>query len=436
MQDESQILIGDLVLPDRVLESGALLIDAGRIAAVGTTNDVARQAAPGTQRVEHDGFIAPGYIDLHVHGGGGSDFMDGTEEAFRTALSAHLRHGTTSIVPTTTVARHEQTLAMLELCRAFRATSVGNALSGVPDAPTDIATSTSPTERHPPRRASSGRSLQNLPRVLGAHLYGPHFRYEARGCHPAALYHEPLAQEQAELLEYADVILTATIAPELAQAERFALDCQKRSIRLNVGHSWATCEEVRASIKWGVRHVDHLFCAMSDKTKLRATQPYPMRGGVQEATLLFDELSTEVIADGKHLSADLLMLAYQLKGPDRLALVTDCSRALDMPDGEYLFGPLDGGEPFIHRDGVGIMPDGQSLASSTQGMDHMVRTFHELTRVPLHEVIRMATLTPARILGLDHDLGSLQTSKRADILLLDRELRIAGIMLDGVFMAL
>jgi N-acetylglucosamine-6-phosphate deacetylase len=267
--------------------------------------------------------------------------------------------------------------------------------------------------------------------VLGAHLYGPHFRYEARGCHPAALYHEPLAAEEAELLEYADVIATATIAPELPQAERFAAACRQRGIRLNAGHSLATFEQMQAAVEWGVRHVDHLYCAMSDKTKLRALQPYPMQGGVQEATLFFDELSTEVIADGRHLSADLLQLAYKVKGPDRLALVTDCSRALDMPEGSYVFGPLDGGEPFVHRDGVGIMPDGTGLASSTQGMDHMVRTFRAQTRVPLHEVIRMATLTPARILALDHDLGSLEAGKRADILLVDGQLNVQHVMIDG-----
>jgi N-acetylglucosamine-6-phosphate deacetylase len=113
--------------------------------------------------------------------------------------------------------------------------------------------------------------------------------------------------------------------------------------------------------------------------------------------------------------------------------VTDCSRALDMPDGEYLFGPRDGGEPFIHRDGVGIMPDGNGLASSAQGMDHMVRTFHALTGVPLHEVVRMATLTPARILGVDHEVGSLEVGKRADVLLLDRDLRVTRVILDGEF---
>jgi N-acetylglucosamine-6-phosphate deacetylase len=170
---------------------------------------------------------------------------------------------------------------------------------------------------------------------------------------------------------------------------------------------------------------------MSDKTKLRALKPYPMQGGVQEATLYFDELTTEVIADGRHLSADLLQLAYKLKGPDRLALVTDCSRALDMPEGSYVFGPLDGGEPFVHRGGVGIMPDGTGLASSTQGMDHMVRTFHTQTQASLHEVIRMATLTPARILGVDRDLGSLEVGKHADILFLDGRLNVQQVILGG-----
>jgi N-acetylglucosamine-6-phosphate deacetylase len=421
------LLLGEIVLPDRVVESGAVLVRAGRIVATGHRDEVSVQAAADEERIEHDGYITPGYIDLHVHGGGGADFMDGTKEAFATALAAHLRHGTTSIVPTTTVARHEQTLAMLGLCRAFHDHSVGNALRGVPESPTGLATSTRAPERH------RGRSLQALPRVLGAHLYGPHFRYEARGCHPAALYHEPLAAEEAELLDYADVIATATIAPELPQAERFACACREHGIRLNAGHSLATFAQMQVAVEWGVQHVDHLFCAMSDKTKLRAIQPYPMQGGVQEATLFFDELTTEVIADGKHLSADLLTLAYKIKGPDGLALVTDCSRALDMPEGEYLFGPIDGGEKFVHRDGVGIMPDGQALASSVQGMDHMVRTFHALTGVPLPEALRMATLTPARILGVEQDLGSLEVGKRADMLLLDRNLRVNRVILDGAF---
>src|SRR5262249_11592725 len=141
---------------------------------------------------------------------------------------------------------------------------------------------------------------------------------------------------------------------------------------------------------------------------------------------------TEIIADGKHLTRELLLLAYKVKGPDRLALVTDANRALDMPDGEYIFGPSDGGEPILRKDGVGLMPDGTALASGVVGMDHCVRTFHELTGVALPEVVRMASLTPARIAGVDSDLGSIKSGKRADLLVLDRELSVRQVYIDGV----
>jgi N-acetylglucosamine-6-phosphate deacetylase len=268
-------------------------------------------------------------------------------------------------------------------------------------------------------------------RVLGAHFYGPYFRYEARGAHPGAAIRPPVPEEYSQYLEFADSLVTCTVAPELPGAEGFARACKERGVRTNVGHSWATFDQMAAAVEWGVRHVDHLFCAMSDKSKLRQFQMYPMQGGVLEATLFFDELTTEVIADGKHLSHDLLKLALKIKGPDRLALVTDTSRAMDMPDGDYLIGPLDGGEPIIARDGVGMMPDGKALGSSIQGMDHMVRTFLQLTGRPIWEVIRMASLTPARIAGWEGEIGSLAVGKRADILVLDRELRVRRVFRDG-----
>ena len=172
-------------------------------------------------------------------------------------------------------------------------------------------------------------------------------------------------------------------------------------MRFNAGHSHATFPQVEAAVGWGVRHVDHLFCAMSDRARLRQSQTFPMRAGVMEATLYFDELTTEVIADGKHLSPDLLRLAYKVKGPDRLALVTDAMRAVDMPDGEYWFGPAGTGERVRKLDGVGVTLDGTALASGAMGMDHCVRTMHRDARVPLPEAVRMASLTPARILGVD-----------------------------------
>ncbi|MGI8980292.1 MAG: N-acetylglucosamine-6-phosphate deacetylase [Pirellulaceae bacterium] len=385
---------GTLLLPDRELSGGHVRVSKGRISEVGHSSSTTN----GEQVIDAaDGYIAPGFVDLHVHGGDGADFMDGTDEAFTKAITSHARHGTTSMAITTTVARHDQIMTVLETTRRFRTN---------PNAPGA--------------------------RVLGAHFYGPYFRYEARGAHPGGAIRAPVKEEYDQYLQYADSLVTCTVAPELLGAKDFVEACVAKGVRTNVGHSWATFDQMAAAVKWGVRHVDHLFCAMSDKTRLRQFQMYPMQGGVLEATLFFDELTTEVIADGKHLSPDLLQLAYKIKGSDRLALVTDCSRALDMPDGEYMIGPLDGGEPIIKRDGVGMMPGGKALGSSVEGMDHMIRTFHQLTSRPLWEVIKMASLTPARIAGWDPEIGSLAPGKRADIVVLSRDWQVQRVFKDGV----
>lgn len=387
-----QVFRGPIVFPDRI-EQGALVVRHGQIAEVLDADATLPEAA--IVDVD-DGYIAPGFVDLHVHGGAGGDFMDGTAESFRLALRSHARHGTTRMAITTTVATHEKILATLDQTRQFRRT---------PD----------------PHGA----------RVMGAHFYGPYFRYEARGAHPGAAVRPAVQDEFDQYLEYADDLVTATVAPEIGGAKEFALACRAKGVRTNVGHSWATFDQMTEAVEWGVRHIDHLFCAMSDKSKLRQFQMYPMQGGVLEATLYYDELTTEVIADGRHLDASLLLLALKIKGPDRLALVTDCSRALDMPDGPYVIGPRDGGEPFVKKDEVGMLPDLSALASSVHGMDHMIRTFATLTGRPLWEVIRMASLTPARIAGREHELGSLEKGKQADVVILDRNLTVRRVFIDG-----
>jgi N-acetylglucosamine-6-phosphate deacetylase len=385
---------GTIILADCLLGGGTVEVEGARISAVKGNAEPAGGGAG--RRVDLEGgYLAPGFVDLHVHGGDGADFMDGTEEAFRTVCRAHARHGTTSLLPTTTVARHQQHLTFLGLCRRLK------------KEPADGA------------------------RILGSHFYGPYFAYEARGAHPGAEVRPPAPGEYEQYLRFSDSIVTATIAPELPGAEGFVRACRARGIRCNTGHSHATFTQMEAAVAWGVRHIDHLFCAMSDRARLRQSQTYPMRGGVLEATLYFDELTTEVIADGKHLQRELLLLAYKIKGPDKLALVTDCNRALDMPDGAYMMGPVDGGEPVLRADGVGLLPNGTALASSVVGMDHCVRTFHQLTGVPLEVAVRMASLTPARIAGWDHEIGSLAPGKRADLVVLDRELHVRQVYRDG-----
>jgi len=375
-------LHGDLILPDRVLPGGGLVVEDGTIIAVLEQGD-----GP------HVGRIAPGFIDVHVHGGDGADFMDGTPEAFSTACKAHARHGTTALLATSTVGTHEQILRFLRDCDGLHERPTGGAV------------------------------------VAGAHFYGPYFGEHARGCHPGP----SRAPAEAEFRQYLAFksIRTATVAPELPGAEAFVRACIERDIICTMGHSHCTFDQAEQAMRWGVSHVDHLFCAMSDRARLRQSQTYPMRGGLLEATLLLDGLTTEVISDGKHLAAELLRLAHKAKGPDRLALVTDANRALGMPDGEYVFGPSDGGEPILRRDGVGVMPDGKSLASGVMGMDHLVRTMLAATGATLHEVMRMATLTPARIAGLDKDRGSLEAGKRADLVVLDAALNVQAVYIAG-----
>jgi N-acetylglucosamine-6-phosphate deacetylase len=397
-----RIVNATLVLPDCAIAGGAIDVDAGRIGGLGPEHEL-----PPSSRsiVDAEGaFVVPGFIDLHVHGGDNADFMDGTIEAFETAVRAHTRHGTTSIVPTSTVARHEQTLTFLQNTRSLR--------------------------------QRGAQPQLGLCRVVGAHFYGPYFNEEKVGCHPKNPARPPDPDEYEQYLEFADVLLTATCAPELPGATEFFHAAASKGIRLNAGHSNATWTEMAAAYEQGMRHVDHLYCAMSSVSSLRERCGTPMQASMLEFVLATDDMTTEVIADGRHLSSELLRFVSAVKGPARTALVTDCSRALDQPPGVYTFGPLDGGEPFYSDGGVGLIPGSVNLASSVRGMDFMVRYMHQQVGLDLPTAVRMASLTPATIIGLQDEVGSLAVGKRADLLFLDAGLTVMKVFLDGHEVAL
>jgi N-acetylglucosamine-6-phosphate deacetylase len=382
-----------LVLPDRLMPGAFLCVTRGRITFAGHKKI---RRLPN-HAIDLGGmYLAPGFVDLHVHGGDGADFMDGTAEAFRTVCRCHVRHGTTSLTPTSTVATLEQYLRFLELCGELYGEVPGGA------------------------------------RIIGSHFYGPYFARAARGCHPDQ---EFLIPDEANAKAFTQLAtrmpLVITVAPEIDNVEWLVRTYSALGVRFNAGHSFATFPQVEAAVAAGVRHVDHLFCAMSDRARLRQTQTYPMRGGLLEATLYFDELTTEVIADDKHLTPELLRLAYKIKGPDRLALVTDSMRAVDLPDGEYWFGAEGSGERVRKMDGVGVTLEGTALASGVMGMDHGVRTMHHAAKLPLPEAVRMASLTPARILGVEAEIGSLEVGKRADLVVLDNELNVRQVYVGG-----
>ena len=386
-----------VILPDRLIPGGALDVEDGRLTAVGRLDDLPRWS--GATIDANEGFVAPGFVDLHVHGGDNADFMDGTVEVFEAVVRAHTRHGTTSIVATSTVGRHDQTLTFLENTRTLQ------------------------------RRGAE--PARGLARLVGAHLYGPYFNEEKVGCHPKDPARPPTPDEYEQYLEFADVMLTATCAPELPGAAGFYRAASARGIRLNAGHSNATWAEMTAAHALGVRHVDHFYCAMSSVSSLRERCGTPMQASMLEFVLDHDDMTTEVIADGRHLSPELLRFVVKWKGAGMTALVTDCSRALDQPPGLYTFGPLDGGETFYNDGGVGLLPDSENLASSVRGMDFMVRHMHQRAGVDLFTAVRMASLTPATILGRQGDVGSLEAGKHADFLILNDQLEIRRVFVGG-----
>jgi N-acetylglucosamine-6-phosphate deacetylase len=228
------------------------------------------------------------------------------------------------------------------------------------------------------------------------------------------------------------LIRIATCAAELPGAEAFYRAARRRGCLVTCGHSNATWAEMARAYRAGMRHVDHFWCAMSSVASLRQRYGTPMQASMEQFVLAEPGMSTEVIADGCHLSPELLTFAWRQLGARRLCLVTDANRALDQPPGRYRFGCAEDGE-WIESDGrVGFVPGGGgALASSVVGLDTMVRTMRAATGAPLAEVVRMASLTPAERAGIARETGSLAPGKRADVLVLDRRLRVRRVFVGG-----
>lgn len=384
---------GTLVLPDKLIEGGAVLCENGKLKAVGKRIALPKGAVVIDAK---GGYICPGFIDIHVHGGAGADFMDGTVPAVRTALKAHALHGTTTIYPTTTTGAPVQIMAMLSSCREAKRT-------------------------WEPAHGS---------RIAGVHLYGPYFAEDKVGCHSRDGRRAPDAAEYARWFRD-DLVRIATCAAELPGAEAFYQMARKQRCLITCGHSNANWAEMARAFKAGMRHVDHFWCAMSSVSSLRTRFGTPMQASMEQFVLATADMSTEVIADGMHLAPELLDFAFRMKGAQRLCLVTDCNRALDMPPGRYRFGTEDDGSWFESDGKVGFVP-GQGLASSVVGLDHMVRHMKKSTSATLPDAVRMASLTPAERTGIAKTCGSLEKGKQADVLVLNRRLEVQFTFISGV----
>jgi N-acetylglucosamine-6-phosphate deacetylase len=326
-----------------------------------------------------------------VHGGGGHDFMDGNEDAFLEIARTHARYGTTAMVPTTLTAEKVDLLKTLDLYATANAKNTMGA------------------------------------QFLGMHLEGPYFAMNQRGAQDPRYIRNPDEEEYKEIIVYSKAIKRWSAAPELPGAIKFAKYLRANGIMPALAHTDAIYEEVALAFENGYTLATHLYSGMSGVTRRNAYR----YAGVIEAAFLIDAMDVEVIADGIHLPAPLLKLVYKIKGPDRVALITDAMRAAGMPEGDSVLGNKDTGLKVIVEDGVAKLPDRSSFAGSVATCDRLVRTMINMAGVPLVEAIKMMTKNPATIMGVDDRKGALIEGLDADIAIFDDEINIQATIVNG-----
>ena len=338
--------------------------------------------------------LTAGFIDLHVHGGGGADFMDGTPEAFKTAARAHMQHGTTSIVPTTLTASLE------ELCQVF-----------------DIF-----------REVKASAEAKELPDLLGIHMEGPYVAPAMAGAQDPAYIRNPEDGSYRLLADAAKgSILIWTVAPELPGAAAICEDLKNEGIIFSLGHTEAKYDDARAAVEAGYTMATHLFSSMSTITRENGFRKL----GVIETSLLMDEVTCEVIADGMHLPKELLTLIYKIKGKNRICLITDAMRGATMPAGTYKLGSLKCGQDVFVGPDIARMPDGISFAGSVATTDRLVRVMYKEVGLPLPEVIQMITENPAREVHADDRKGKVAPGYDADLVIFDDNIDIKHVFVRG-----
>ncbi|GAB3915677.1 N-acetylglucosamine-6-phosphate deacetylase [Larkinella terrae] len=383
-----KITNGRIVTPYRIIPRGTVLITDG------TITEISERDIDATDAVEIDAggrYIAPGFIDIHVHGGGGHDFMDGSEAAFLAIAETHARYGTTAMLPTTLTSTKEHLLKTLELYESAH------------------------------RKNTAGAQF------LGMHLEGPYFAMSQRGAQDPRYIRDPDPAEYREILERSSSVRRWSAAPELKGAMEFGRFLRSKGVLAAVAHTDAIYEDVLEAFENGYSLATHFYSAMSGVTRRNAFR----YAGVVESAYLIDAMDVEIIADGVHLPAPLLKLIYKIKGPDRTALITDAMRAAGMPPGDSILGSLHDGMRVIVEDDVAKLPDRTAFAGSVATADRLVRNMIRLADIPLPEAVRMMSGTPANILGLKDRKGSLLAGKDADVVIFNEDIRIFRTIVGG-----
>jgi N-acetylglucosamine-6-phosphate deacetylase len=388
MPQRLKIFNGKLITPSGIVPGGTVVITDGVITDVGQKNIEVNDAV----EIDAQGqYISPGFIDIHVHGGGGYDFMDAHENAFLKIAETHAQYGTTSMLPTTLTSTKE---GMLQTLAVYEEANLKNT---------------------------------NGSQFLGMHLEGPYFALSQRGAQDPKYIRNPDPEEYREILSKTSCIRRWSAAPELEGAIEFGKYVKSKGILPAVAHTDAIYEDVIKAFDVGYTLATHLYSAMSGVTRRNAFR----YAGVIESAFLIDDMDVEIITDGAHLPAPLLKLVYKIKGPDRTALITDAMRAAGTNVTESILGNKDVGLKVIVEDGVAKLPDRTSFAGSVATADRLIRTMTSLAEVSLFDTIKMAAATPARILGVHDRKGELAVGKDADIVLFDDAIHVSMTVIGG-----
>ncbi len=384
---------GIIVKPDGYIPNATVVCENGRISDV-AWGDAAEKIVPAEndQVIDCVGkFISAGFIDMHVHGGGGHDFMDGSVEAMLGAVESHAQHGTTAIYPTTLTSSMEDLYETFEIFREARKLNDKGA------------------------------------RMMGLHLEGPFFSPKMAGAQDPRYLLEPKPEIYNDILKRTDDIKRWSVAPELEGAIDFGRFLKEKGIVASVAHTAAEYSTVMEAFDAGYTLMTHFLNAMSTVKKIRAIR----HAGAVEAAYMRDSIDVEVIADGIHVPKELLGYVCKFKGYDHVALCTDAMRAAGMPDGEYLLGSLKDGQPVVKEDGVAKLHDRSALAGSVCTTDRLVRTMNKIVGVDLYQAVKMMTCNPARMMGVEKEMGTVEVGKYADMVIFDYDINIEHTIIGG-----
>ncbi|MES1223585.1 MAG: N-acetylglucosamine-6-phosphate deacetylase [Bacteroidota bacterium] len=387
-QQQIKIYNGNIITPSGIISGGSVLITGDKIASVSENDMDVKDAI----EIDAQGnYISPGFIDIHVHGGGGHDFMDGSETAFLKIAEIHAQYGTTSMLPTTLTSTKEEMLQTLMIYE------------------------------------DANRNNLNGAQFLGMHLEGPYFAMSQRGAQDPRYIRNPDPEEYKDILAKTSCIKRWSAAPELPGAIEFGKYVKSKGILPAIAHTDAIYEDVIIAFENGYTLATHLYSGMSGVTRRNAFR----YAGVIESAFIIDDMDVEIIADGVHLPAPLLKLIIKIKGTDRTALITDAMRAAGMPPGESVLGNIHNGLKVIVEDGVAKLPDRNSFAGSVATADRLVRTMIAMAGVSLTDAVKMMTTTPARILGVADKKGSIEVGKDADIIIFDDDINVSTTIVNG-----